>query len=88
MELLDQGGNVDMIPALAAIAWGSCLDSALLLLSYHLKDTPTFYMNLPWFLGVAKTQKTLGCTHMCCQEFLPKEMIPEQAEVLVILGES
>jgi len=45
-------------------------------------------MNLPWFLGVARAQKTLGCAHTDFQEFIPKEMVPEQAEVLVILGES
>jgi hypothetical protein len=45
-------------------------------------------MNLPWFLGVERAQKTLGHAHTYYQEFLPKEMVPEQAEVLVILGES
>jgi hypothetical protein len=45
-------------------------------------------MNLPWFLGVAKAQMSLGLARKYCQEGLPKEMVPQQAEVSVILGES
>jgi hypothetical protein len=45
-------------------------------------------MNLPWFLGVAMAQMSLGLARKYCQESHPKEVVPEQAEVLVILGES
>jgi len=71
VELLDRGGDVDMIPALAAIAWGSHSDSALLLLSYHLKDTPIFYMNLPWFLGVARAWPLVVLIHIV-RNFFPR----------------
>jgi len=45
-------------------------------------------MNLPWLLGIAKAQMSLGCARKYCQESLPKEVVHQQAEVLVILGES
>jgi hypothetical protein len=51
-------------------------------------DNATFDKNLPWFLGVAKAQMSLGRARKYCQESLPKEVVPQQAEVLVIPGES
>jgi hypothetical protein len=45
-------------------------------------------MNLPWFLGVAKAQMSLGHARKYFQESLPKEVVPRQAEVLVIPAES
>ena len=58
------------------------------MLSHSLNDTPTLYMNLPWFLGAAKAQMSLGPARKYCQESLPKEAVPQQAELLVIPGES
>ncbi|KAG2141228.1 hypothetical protein DEU56DRAFT_754947 [Suillus clintonianus] len=67
------------------IFWWSCSIQEVI---YHLNYNATFYMNLPWFLGVAKAQMSLSHACKYCQECLPKEVVPQQAEVLVILGES
>jgi hypothetical protein len=58
------------------------------ILSHHLNESGIFCMNLPWFLGVAKARMSLGHARKYFQESLPKEVVPRQAEVLVIPAES
>ncbi|KAG2091359.1 uncharacterized protein F5147DRAFT_657963 [Suillus discolor] len=52
--------NLDIYDASPVFWWSFSIEEVI----HSLNDTPTLYMNLPWFLGVAKAQMSLGPARM------------------------